>query len=258
MIEIEKLKLENKQLKEKLKIAEIWVQRVIKEEVKKISKRKINKMTSCTKDTFMQENIEDIITKKINDFFWDFILMNTPSSVVKNIVSGEINYYNLRKNPSFDWFSVISSYHKAIDVIIESFITKWFRKFAKKQKQTFLRKNDPLEKTLNSVVNKGYILSIWRLYHLLDNIYEDKELFDYGKTFKQYLDKYVYLKDIFLEKEFLEIFKKIMDSEILWKKRHTWNISFVETRKARDLLIWDFKNKNCLIYKLLETQEINY
>ena len=60
----------------------------------------------------------------------------------------------MQKNPTIDGFSVISGYHKSLDLFIEAFIVKQFRKFAKKQKQTILRTNDPLEKSLNLVVNK--------------------------------------------------------------------------------------------------------
>ena len=58
-------------------------------------------MTCKTKELFEWENIEQIITNRISDFFWEFILMNTPTWVVENIISWEINYHNLRKNPNF-------------------------------------------------------------------------------------------------------------------------------------------------------------
>jgi hypothetical protein len=215
-------------------------------------------MTCSTRDKFMQENNEEIISNKIQKYFWDYILMNLNSNITNNIISAEISYYNLRQNPNFDGFWVISSYHKALDAIIESIITKWFRKFAKKNWYTILRKNDSLEKTLNLVVNKGYILSVWRLYHLLSNIKDNKELFDYQIAFKKYLDKYSDLKNILLDDEFLKIFKKLIDSEILWKKRHSWNISFTETREARKYLIWNFKDKNSLIYLLVKYWDIEY
>jgi hypothetical protein len=215
-------------------------------------------MTCSTRDKFMQENNQEIISNKIQKYFWDYILMNLNSNITNNIISAEISYYNLRQNPNFDGFWVISSYHKALDAIIESIITKWFRKFAKKNWYTILRKNDSLEKTLNLVVNKGYILSVWRLYHLLSNIKNNKELFDYQIAFKKYLDKYSDLKNILLDDEFLKIFKKLIDSEILWKKRHSWNISFTETREARKYLIWNFKDKNSLIYLLVKYWDIEY
>ncbi len=265
MSEIKNLKQENQFLKQKirklnlkLKIAESWMIREVKESIKKISKRKINQMTCSTRDKFMQENNEEIISQKIQNYFWDYILMNLSSNIINNIISWEIAYYNLRQNPNFDGFWVISSYHKALDAIIEQILTKWYRKFAKKSWQTILRKNDSLEKTLNLVVNKWYILSVWRLYHLLSNIKNNKELFDYWKNFKEFLEKYKDLKIILLDNNFLDIYKKLIDSEILWKKRHSWNISFLETRKARELLLGNFKNKNSLIYKLVSYWNIEY
>jgi hypothetical protein len=50
--------------------------------------------------------------------------MNTNSAVIENIISAEIAYYQLKQNPNIDGFAVISSYHKAIDAIIEQVITK--------------------------------------------------------------------------------------------------------------------------------------
>jgi hypothetical protein len=122
--EIQSLKDKNKNLEFKLNIAKLWMIREIKQSVKKISKKKINKMTSSIKDDFAFDNLEDIITKKIRDFFGDFILMNTNSNIIENIISAELAYYNLKQNPNYDGFGVISSYHKALDGIIESFIIK--------------------------------------------------------------------------------------------------------------------------------------
>lgn len=100
---------------------------------------------------------------------------------------------------------MISWYHKTLDLFIENFIIKQFRKFAKKQRQTILRTNDPLEKALNLVVNKWYILSTWRLYGLLKIIKFDLELNDYSTCFKDYLDKYIDLRDVLLDDNFLII-----------------------------------------------------
>jgi hypothetical protein len=77
---------------------------------------------------------------------------------MENVISAEVLFHSLEENKNFDGMGIISSYHKALDVLVENFITKGFRKYAHKQKQTTLRKNDVMEKTLNSVVNQGYIL----------------------------------------------------------------------------------------------------
>jgi hypothetical protein len=50
----------------------------------------------------------------------------------------------------------------------------------------------------------------------------------------------------------------LVDSEILGKKRHVWKISFIETRHARNLFLWDFKDVNSLIYKFMEIGKVDY
>ncbi|MCD5385166.1 hypothetical protein LRZ95_00695 [Candidatus Gracilibacteria bacterium] len=257
-LENKRLKLENNDLKRKLSIAKLWMEKEVRESVKKISKRKISSMTHKTKDKFFSENVEEIITSKVADFFGEILLLNTPTSVVNNIVSAEIAYFNLRENPSADGLGVITSYHKAIDLLIESEITKGFRKFAIKSGQTQLRENDVLEKSLNSVVNKGYILSVGRLFHLISLIKREEKLYDYGKCFKNYLEKYNYISEILFNEDFFKNFSGLVNSEILGKKRHVGKISFVEVREARKLLIGDFKDKNSLIYKLIEIGKVDY
>jgi hypothetical protein len=127
-----------------------------------------------------------------------------------------------------------------------------------KQKHIKLRQNDLLEKALNSVVNKWYILSVWRLYHLIKLIKNNDQLYDFWTAFKEYIDKYQYIREILLNNDFYDNFSKLIDSEILWKKRHVWKISFVEAREARKYLIWDFKDTNSLIYKFIEIWKIDY
>jgi hypothetical protein len=150
---MEDLLIENQKLKRKLKIAQKWMKNEVKNQISRITKQKIKKISLCEIEDNFEENIENQITTKITDFFGEVTLINIPTQVIENIISAEINYYNMRKNPNFDGLSVILSYHKALDIMIEGFIIKGFRKFAHKQKQTILRKNDALEKSLNSVVN---------------------------------------------------------------------------------------------------------
>ncbi len=141
------------------------------------------------------------------------------------------------KNPTIDGFAVISAYHKVLDLFIESFITNNFRKFAKKKGQTILRVNDPLEKSLNLIVNSKYIMSVGRLYGILKMIKEDQKLYDYGKCFKEYLEKYSQLQEILLNDDFFEKFTRLNKSEVLSSKRHSGTISKKDTTDARKILI---------------------
>jgi hypothetical protein len=152
----------------------------------------------------------------------------------------------------------VTGYHKALDTLIESFISKGFRKFAKKKWQIILRTNDPLEKTLHMVVNKWYILGFGRLYGLIKHIRNDDSLFDYGSCFSEYLDKYYYIKDILLEDSFFRQMTQLANSEVLGSKRHRGNISQEEALKTRNLFIWNYHDKNSIIYKLLESQSVEF
>ena len=104
---MEDLLIENKELKRKLIIAERWMKKEVKNQISRITKQKIEKLSLCEIEDKFEENIEDLITTKITDFFGEVTLINIPSQVIENIISAEINYYNMRKNPNFDGLSVI-------------------------------------------------------------------------------------------------------------------------------------------------------
>lgn len=263
--ELKKLLKENLELKKqieilesKLKIVKIWMEKEVKTQTHKIAKSKTSKLITNIKEEFLNENFDVVIANRINDYFGDLLLLNAPKWTIEGITSAEINYFNMMKNPLIDGFAVISAYHKVLDLFIESFITNNFRKFAKKKGCTILRVNDHLEKSLNLIVNSKYIMSVWRLYWLLKIIKENEKLYDYWKCFKEYLDKYIELKNILLDDLFFEKFTILNKSEVLSSKRHSWTISKKDTIETRKILIWDFKDKSSLIYKILESQSISY
>ena len=256
--ENELLKKQIERLNKKLDIVKIWMEKEVKSQAHKIAKLKTSKLTQSVKEDFISENFEEVISSRINEYFWDLLLLNAPKWTIESITSAEINFYNMLKNPTIDGFSVISAYHKVLDLFIESFITNNFRKFAKKKGCIVLRVNDPLEKSLNLIVNSKYIMSVWRLFWLLKMIKEEQKMYDYWKCFKEYLDKYIELKEVLLSDDFFEKFNKINKSEVLSSKRHSWTISKKDTVEARTLLIWNFNDKTSIIYKILESQSVMY
>lgn len=265
MTDIKQLLDENLQLKKELEIlnsklgrVKIWMEKEVKAQTHKIAKVKTSKLTSSVKEDFISENFEEVIASRINSYFGDLLLLNAPKGTIEGITSAEINYYSMMKNPAIDGFAVISAYHKVLDLFIESFITNNFRKFAKKKWQTILRVNDPLEKSLNLIINSKYIMSVGRLYWLLKMIKEEQKLYDFGKCFKDYLDKYSELKIILLDDDFFDKFTRLNKSEVLSSKRHSGTISKKDTAEARRILIWDFRDKSWMIYKILEWQSVIY
>lgn len=245
-------------LKRKLKVCTLWMRLEVESQVHSIARRKVSKLTEDTREKFLEENQEKIISQSIQSYFWDILLLNAPNSTIEHLVNSEINYYGLQKNPSIDWFSVVSNYHKILDAFIEHFITNGYRKFAFKKNCTILRVNDPLEKALHLVVNKKYIMSVGRLFWLLRSIKNDDKLHIYWETFAQYLDKYQELKDVLLSNEFMKLFQEIVGSEVFWSKRHSGTISLEDTQRARMLMTWWFCDRNSILYILLESQTVMY
>jgi len=265
MANLKQLQQENKELlahieriEHKLKHVQKWMEREVKAQIYKVAKNKTSQLASDVKESFLQENFEEVIATQIQQYFWDLLLLNAPKGTIEGITSAEISFYNMQKNPLIDGFSVVSAYHKVLDLFIESFITNNFRKFAKKKGQTFLRVNDPLEKALNLIVNSKYILSVGRLFGLLRMIKEDRQRYDYGRCFIEYLDKYPDLRDTLLDDVFYERFNRLNRSEVLSTKRHSWTISKEDTIQARELLIGNFTDTDSMIYKMLKGAAVTY
>lgn len=243
---------ENIELKRKLEIARVWMQREI--DVSKKTLIKENKTIFCPVWDLKKQEID--IINKIKSFLWENIIINIDYNIIESIISAEINYINLNRNPLFDGFSVIVSYHKSLDLIVENIISKWFRSFAKAKKAN-IQSSSSIDRFLFNVVNHWYSLSVWRLFHLIKIIRESSELHSYVSIFNDYLDTFLELRDLLIfDDSFFSIIQDLVDSWILWEKRHKWTINFVETRLYRKLFIWELVDKNCLIYKLLKLREI--
>lgn len=256
--QIKELEEEIKILKRKLNLCTLWMKKEVESQLHNIAKRKVWKLTEDTREKFLEENQEKIISQRIQNYFWDILLLNAPNNTIEYLVNSEINYFSFQKNPSMDWFAVVSNYHKILDAFIEHFITNNYRKFAIKKNCTTLRVNDPLEKALHLVVNKKYILSVWRLFWLVRAIRNDEKLSIYWETFAQYLDKYKELKDTLLSENFIRLFQEIVNSEVFWAKRHSGKMNLEETERARKLMTWWFVDKNSILYILLESQSVLY
>lgn len=255
---LQELEKENALLKRQLEVSVRWMRRQVEESAHKISKRKVTQMTETGRDDFLRENQEAIISKRIQDYFGDILLLNAPKETIDYLINSEISFYNISKNPSLDGLSVISSYHKILDVWVEQMIVNQFRKYAQKKGATILRVNDPMEKSLHSVVTKKFILSLGRLFGLLKMIRNGEKLYDFGRTFADYLDKYPDLRDILLSDRFFLLFEKIIESDVFGGKRHQGSISLSDTKNTRTWVTGDFTDKNGLLYQVLESQAVLY
>lgn len=245
--EIWKIIEENTLLKKKLEIAQKWMEREVKAQIKSVADKKL-KGVSVDK----VEAIEEKITKKITSYFWDLLLLNAPSWTIESITAAEISFYNMKDNKKIDGFAVISGYHKVLDSLLDALITKDFRKYAKKQKSLMLRVNDPMEKALSKTINSKYSIWVWRLYLLLNKIKEQKWLYDFGRCFEDYLDRKPELKEVLLDPDFSRKMTILMKSWVLWEKRHKWVVSYDETVEARKVLLGELKWQKAILYRLMK------
>ena len=250
-LDIETLQKENKALRKKLLSASSWMKKSVEEEKNLIQKQKLQEEREEERQSFLYANIENIILKKIEKFFQEKELNFLDKEFFDNILSSEINFYNLQKSPHLDGILVIIGYHKILDMLIEEKITSLFRKFAKKENQITLEVNDVLEKSLHLIVNSGYILSVGRLFGILKEIKEKKKLSPYLLCFKNFLRKYAYIEKIVFRPSFYNKLKRVVESEVLGSKRHKGYIKKEETKEIRELLIGNFEDKNSIIYELL-------
>ena len=233
------LEEENKLLKHKLEVAQKWMQSQISWERNTIE----NKWK-------MVEKIEE----KIYNFFPPESLSHFPSNGIENIVSAEIIFEHLQSWEELDGISVLISYAKIIDQMIELYISRWFRKYISKNHISPKYINTPLEKSIRLIVEKKFTFSLWRLFQTLHIISQQKTLTPYVSEFSNYLKSRPFLWDILLSKAFLLQLEQVINSHALTDKRHTWTLSHSDTISARNAIVWDFKNQNCILYMLSSSQ----
>ena len=252
------LKQENLILKRKLELSKKWMQKEVHQARLRISKQHESWMTITEKKKFLDEIQPNIIEKKIIDYFWELLLLNAPSSIVEHLVDAEFYFYRLKNNASVDALSVTWAYQKVLDILIDKLITTPYRKFVLKKNLNIRLKNNLIEKSLALVVNKKYTLSFWRFYWLIKEIKNNNILWDYLELFKEFLNKNPEKKELILWKYFYKEINNLIKTEIFTTKRHHWKITLEEAELIRKILVWEYKNKESLIYKMLESETVLY
>lgn len=243
------LKEENTLLKKQLEAAQKWMLREVHSAQKEIEIWESQK----NKNTFYHKNLEEIIQDKIYWFFPPEALSHFPENAVENIISSELIYYHIIQGGHVDGTWVILWYHKVLDTMIELYITKGFRKYIAKKNLSHFPENSPLEKSLHSIIDKKYILSIWRLFEILSNHRRKKQAGRYESYFLWYLREKKILQSTFLSDSFYIPLTTLIHLHATGEKRHSWSLSPEDTLKAREAMIGNFEDKDCLIYQLAKT-----
>jgi hypothetical protein len=62
----------------KMKTVKIWMEREVRAQAHKIAKSKTSKLVSNVREEFLAENFEEVISKRISNYFGDLLLLNAP------------------------------------------------------------------------------------------------------------------------------------------------------------------------------------
>lgn len=247
------LEEENKKLKRELQAAKSWMSREVWESQKEVTLQK----SQTQKNTLYHENLEEIIGERIYSFFPPEVLTKFPSDAVENILSSELIYYHIVQGWHVDGTWVMIGYQKVLDSMVELYITKGFRKYILKHKLSHSPKNDIIDKAFHSVIEKKHTLSLGRFYGVLKEIKKWRALSGYQKYFETYLKSRTFLQKALLETNFLLQLEVLTRLHVLWEKRHSGSLSRKDTQTARCALIWNFEDKNCLLYILAASQSVH-
>ncbi len=242
---------ENKQLRKKLEIAQSWMKREIESQSETLWKEW---NSSHSHVSSVEKEIDEQVNQEILSFFADIPLSNIPEKLIEHLSQSELQYYLMQKWYHLDPLSVAIWYQKSIESLVEDCITRFFRSYGSKQKISASKQSDALDNSLQMVIDKWYTLSIGRLFHILSLIEDDMELTGYKKVFYDFLDTYVFIKNTLRDPEFFIQLRSVVESEVFSSKRHTGDVSFEEIIELRRICTGNFSDKNCLLYKLFETQ----
>ncbi len=254
---ITELETENATLKRQLEFCQNWMRRQVEEEIRRISRRRAQHLSSESRDEFFREHQETLITRRIERYFGTQGITRLPRSALSYLVNAEIAHYAQTKNPALDGLSVVAAYHKLLDEIVEARVTAGYRTIAK-TKKLWLTANDPLEKALHLVVTKGYILSLGRLYGLLKLVRESDTgtLPVFIRVFVEYAQADDFVSGL-VKKPFFPIFAQLVTSQAMGEKRHRGSLSLQETQRVRTWITGDYEpGKESLLGSLLEISEM--
>ena len=229
----------NKELELKLLSASEWMSKNIAE-----------------KKDVIDGNIEEInvndIKKSIKNFLWDYPLGPDESNIIDDLFSSELLFVHGERDNSIDGTAIIIGYNKVLDFTIEKYITSPFRKFAHARCKNILISSSHIEANLHSTIHKGFMMSIGRLFEILENIkYHYKKEF-YLTLFEDFLQEHTDISDAILSDNFFLPLKTLVDKEIFGSKRHSGSVSFADAQEARKIIMGDYKDANCLCIKLLK------
>lgn len=239
---VQELIEKNRELEMKLLHASEWMQ------------KNVSESQDAIEDEVEEIHVWDI-KKKITLFLWDFPIWQDEENIVDDLISSEILFHHLQRDPNLDGTGIIIWYNKVLDFLIEKCITSPFRQYAHSRCENIIKSSNHIEKNLHLTIHKWYMLSVGRLYEVLENIKNNYQKGFYLELFERFLEEYGYIKDTLFNEHFYKNLEILVDKEMFWSKRHSGSVSLEEAQEVRRIIAGNLENPDCILIQLLTLGE---
>lgn len=231
------LSKENRELREKLAIAEQWIGR----ELSEIRFRKMKEEAKKQTKHGLTESESDIEERCRKYFGETYPLLSHENREL--LIESEINFSHLIRQKDIDGLIVSNAYQKILENIFEEHITRAFRETHKKSR-LHPQKNDLLEKTIYKVIKNDFHLSLGKVYLILEKGLQENTG-DLIAVFRESAEKQP-LYNALSHGDFWEYFTDIIETGAFGEKRHAGKITLKDVRFLREKIIGNFEKEGFL------------
>lgn len=128
---------ENHELRAKLELAQIWMQREVADSISRIQEERSRKNVRIALQNVFEKDGVDILTRKIVSKF-DGSIARAPKYTLERLIDAEIYWNTLQQYPQMDALPIIIAYQKILDAWIEDRLIAPWRNYEKNQSGTIL------------------------------------------------------------------------------------------------------------------------
>ncbi len=245
MSQISDLLAENEELKRKLHLSQIWMQRQIHESLRIIVENRKKQDQRKKFENLFESEILDSITSNIETYF-SYYISSAPIFTLERLIDAEIFWHTLQQFPHMDGFPIIVSYQKILDSTFQSVLNS--HSFSNS-----IPNHTPekwIEYDIFLVFTKQYTLSLWRWYQILSSVRSSSHQWEFQRYLCEILNqKYPKLISFLVSDDFFLLFEDLIKLEVFQWKRHVWKVSFSDAKKTREICTGLFRDES--LFRLL-------
>ncbi len=234
---------ENAELSARLALAEKWMRREIQSAIAWVRRASVRKDTRRHFQNAFEEDGIEMITQRIMDIFGES-LTHAPKYTLERLIDAEIYWETLQKYPTLDALPIVSSYQKILDAYFERILAGFRSRHSDFTRDPgfSLQKPSNLDRDIENVISKKYLLSLGRWYQFFQKIRGGEVLaWEYEKLLESYImTNHKSLLRVCTTDSFFLGFSELIALEVFGRKRHDTKISYADARRVREIcVIWN-------------------